>query len=351
MPLQQKYDKLRTAMCKQYGETKGNKLFTAYCKKNSISPESKAYIFVSNEFKSTDGEQIEGYISTGDKDLVNDIVTPNCMVDMLKQLQDRNIKLDIEHESFIGDGVERELNKTIIPIGRITDTALDSKGIKIKCALNKFHSRFSEVKNSIKEKFLDAFSIAYVPTKVSYRNEADGSRTRLLEKVNLLNVAFTGNPANPNASFTNVALKSLKDNVIFDDNMSESEINELIGGIDMTEEKKVDEQPKVEEKPEVKPEAKPVEVLEEKSIENVEAKALAEKISALTNSVTELKAIAEKAKADGEVKEQLKSLSEKIGEFDKILSQPQFKSRVEQLDEARKATEETKSKGPIDQIR
>ena len=119
----------------------------------------------------------------------------------------------------------------------------------------------------------------------------------------------------------------------------------------MTEEKKVDEQPKVEEKPEVKPEAKPVEVLEEKSIENVEAKALAEKISALTNSVTELKAIAEKAKADGEVKEQLKSLSEKIGEFDKILSQPQFKSRVEQLDEARKATEETKSKGPIDQIR
>ena len=345
MPLQKKYDKLRTKMCKQYGETKGNKLFTAYCKKNNISPESKAYIFVSNEFKSIDGEQIEGYISTGDKDLVNDIVTPNCMVDMLKQLQDRNIKLDIEHESFTGDGVELELNKTIIPIGRITDTALDSKGIKIKCALNKFHSRFNEVKNSIKEKFLDAFSIAYVPTRVSYKTDTDGSKTRLLEKVNLLNVAFTGNPANPNASFTNVALKSLQDNVIFDENISESEINELIGGIKMVEEEK-----KEEEQPNVEPEEKPEEVPEEKSTENVEAKALAEKISALTNSVTELKAIAEKAKADGEVKEQLKSLSEKIGEFDKILSQPQFKSRVEQLDEARKATEETKSKGPLDQL-
>jgi len=362
MPLKPKYAKMREAMRKKYGKEKGDKVFWAYCNKNDVNPDQKAYVFVSEELKAN-GEELEGYISTGDKDLVNDVVTPNCMMDMLNQLQDRSIKLDVEHESFRGRQEEKELNKTLIPVGKIIDASLDRKGIKVKCELNKHHSRFEEVKNSIKDKFLDAFSIAYVPTKFSHKAK-EGETTRLLEKVNLLNVAFTGNPVNPYASFTNVALKSLEDGVEFSEDISESEINELIGGIDMAEkeEKKDEEQPqeKPEEKPEqpteeTKPEEAPKEEpkQEEKPAEaNVEAKALSDKISALSERIAELKSVYEKDKEESEAKEQLKALTEKVEELDKVLSKPQFKARVEQLDEARAATveEKSKAKGPLDQI-
>ena len=64
------------------------------------------------------GEQkvfLEGYLSTNDCDLVNDIVTKNCMESMKNQILDRNIKLDIEHEAFRGGSLEeKEINKTSV---------------------------------------------------------------------------------------------------------------------------------------------------------------------------------------------------------------------------------------------
>ena len=54
---------------------------------------------------------VEGYISTSDLDLVNDIVTKNCIVDMGEQMRERVLKLDVEHESFKGDMLhEAQLN-------------------------------------------------------------------------------------------------------------------------------------------------------------------------------------------------------------------------------------------------
>jgi len=50
---------------------------------------------------------ITGYISTTDLDRVNDIVTPNCLSDMLSQLKGKNIKLDIEHEVLKGNKVRK----------------------------------------------------------------------------------------------------------------------------------------------------------------------------------------------------------------------------------------------------
>ena len=51
------------------------------------------------EVEIKEGEvMLDGFISTSDKDLVNDIVTDNCLKSMLTQIRERNIKLDLEHE-------------------------------------------------------------------------------------------------------------------------------------------------------------------------------------------------------------------------------------------------------------
>jgi flagellar biosynthesis GTPase FlhF len=153
---------------------------------------------------------VEGYVSTSDLDLVNDVVTKSCILDMAEQMKERTIKLDIEHESFRGNNdVEVEINKTIIPAAKIDDFLVDKKGLKIRGMLNRHIPRFEEVKGSIEDGFLDAFSIAYIPTETKPETR-NGQEVRLLNKVNLLNVAFTGNPVNTHSAMTNVFAKSLQ---------------------------------------------------------------------------------------------------------------------------------------------
>ncbi len=174
--------------------------------------ESPSFIFSSGPIEvKSDGENIfvEGYVATDDLDLVNDIVTKGCMLDMAEQMAHRTIKLDFEHESMRGDNdLDRQLNKTINPVAKIEDFSMDKKGLKIKAKLNQHTPRFNEIKNSIEEGFLDAFSIAYIPTetKDEFRN---GQEIRLLDKVNLLNIAFTGTAINPQATIEKVFMKSL----------------------------------------------------------------------------------------------------------------------------------------------
>ena len=153
---------------------------------------------------------VEGHISTSDLDLVNDIVTKDCIMDMAEQMKERTIKLDVEHESFKGNtDLEREINKTIIPAAKIDDFLVDKKGLKVRAMLNRHIGRFNEVKDSIKDGFLDAFSIAFIPLK-STTQIREGSEVRMLDKINLLNVAFTGNPVNTHSTMTNVFAKSLE---------------------------------------------------------------------------------------------------------------------------------------------
>jgi len=159
--------------------------------------ENPQFIFTSEPIELKEEDKnffVEGYVSTSDLDLVNDIVTQNCILDMANQMKSRSIKLDVEHESFRGlTDVEREINKTIIPVAKVDDFLVDKKGLKIRGILNKHSKRFDEVKGSIKDGFLDAFSIAYVPTQTKLENK-NGSDVRLLDKINLLNIAFSGNP-------------------------------------------------------------------------------------------------------------------------------------------------------------
>jgi len=176
-------------------------------------------------FKTLEGKEgkeffIEGYISTGDIDLVNDIVTKACLDDMTNQFDDRVIKLDFEHEAFRGkDDFESQLNKTKIPLGKSIKTVRDEKGVKVTWKMNPTWNKFDEKGNvtmtfkdiwkNVEEGYYDAYSIAYIPLSTAQQN-VKGVDARLLDKVNLFNVALTGNAINPNASMTNIMAKSLE---------------------------------------------------------------------------------------------------------------------------------------------
>lgn len=175
-------------------------------------------------FKAVEGKDgkdyfVEGYISSGNLDLVNDIVTKDCMTDMMEQFDGRTIKLDFEHEAFRGKTkLEGDLNKTKVPLGKAIDRSLDNKGLKVKWQLNPTWKKFDEKGNvtmtfkdiwsNIEGEYYDAFSIAYIPQKTGTK-DVDGTEARLLDKLGLLNVALTGNPIDTGANMTAVMAKSL----------------------------------------------------------------------------------------------------------------------------------------------
>ena len=163
------------------------------------------------------GEQkvfLEGFLSTNDLDLVNDIVTKNCLESIQRQLIDRNIKLDVEHEAFRGKSFEeREINKTRIPAGRFIDAAVESLGkgrwgLRVKSMLNRYHPRYNEIKGNVMDRMLDGYSIAYIATKAR-KETVNGKSVRFLDDISLLNAALTGNPINTEALNREIFMKSV----------------------------------------------------------------------------------------------------------------------------------------------
>jgi len=390
MPLKLKYQKVMDAMVKKYGAKKGKQVFRAWANKKGVGEkvDMKAYFVRTDTFdlKALDSDIVEGYFTTGDADIYNDIVTPECMVGMLKQLNERPFTSDIEHQTFSEENETGDASKSsIIPEAKVVSAALDAKGIKVKTQLNKDHTKYTEIKNSLKNGFLNAFSFAYVPVKWATKS-IEGVKHRLLQQVELLNLTFTGVPVNPKASFTNVALKAISD--VGDtgdelDGIKDDEVDALasaIAGIDLkTILKKAGEKPVAEKDggkimteeektealaEEVKEEASEAkEGAEEKAPEEVKKEA-EEEAPAEEAKVEEGKPEAEvpkeepvvEAKALSEIKEQLKSIQLKQEEFNKVLSSPQFKARSEEMKaELAKKDEEVKSealakKGPLDII-
>lgn len=309
---------------------------------------------------------VEGYISTSDLDLVNDIVTKSCLLDMAEQMKSRTIKLDIEHESFRGKSeVDLEINKTIIPAAKIDDFVVDKKGLKVRAMLNKHIQRFEEIKGSIKEGFLDAFSIAYIPVKSIMENR-NGQEIRRLEKLNLLNVAFTGNPVNTEAKMVNVFAKSLefleeqekarsieeRRTAGRNESLREAEAEDEEGNEDEKKKKKekkdhIHESDKLntrevkkmseEEKTAMK-EENPSEKAKEKPKEDEEDEMMMKK-----------KKNSQKSEEFSEIKSELESVKNELMEVKAALNKPVLKSRVEQQDKSQNFVE-SKSLNPLDMI-
>lgn len=288
--------------------------------------DQKSYLFFTDnigyeivEIKGSKKYYVTGYISTKDKDILNDIVTDEALEGMLNQLSTKNIKLDVEHEAW------REENPTIIPIGRIIEAKRDEKGIFVKAELNKANNRFNEVWNSIKEGFLDAFSIAY-KTISSIHQTINGEKVRMLNKLDLLNVAITGNPVNPEAKMVNVFTKSLHEmeensKMVEEIKLKDSEVKE-----EKTVEEKTEETPEEETEEELP--AK--EELEEKEEDKIEEKS-------------------QLMKTNKEMKEKLEKLEAEVKGLKLKLEKPIMKSKPKSLDEA-ELKSKMEVKNPLDSI-
>lgn len=258
---------------------------------------------------------VKGHIDSSDLDLVNDIVTKDCMKDLESQLKSRNIKLDFDHETLrkgMGETeLDERLNLTKVPLGKALSQRLDDKGNFVEFELNpnwkKFNSKgdvvmtFNELWDNVKSGYYDAFSIAYIPLETDYRQMGE-KKARLLNKVNLVNVALTGNPINPMATISSVMAKSLE----FlknreDDTMNEKEMNELKSKHSELEkqnselksqvEKLTNEKSKLEEEKEDENEKKS----EEKSVEQKAVAELKSEVVDLKSKVEEINKVLEKA--------------------------------------------------------
>ena len=278
----------------------------------------KQFIFYSKgiELKSYVDEEtkqekfyIKGHIDSSDLDLVDDIVTKGCMEDISSQFKSRNIKLDLDHETLKDEYNDdySKLSLTKVPLGKAISESLDDKGNVVEFELNpnwkKFDSKgnivmtFAEVVDNIKNGFYDAFSIAYVPIKTMYK-EMVNKKARLLDKVNLINVALTGNPINPSATITQVMAKSLeylKDNE--DNKMDKKSEDQKIETPEVQEEVKVEVAPEVAEAP------------NEAEQKSIDSKSIAELKSIVDLQVAEIKSN----------KAEIKSMKDELAKINEIL--------------------------------
>ena len=346
MPLSEKFQKILADMIEKYGKEKGEQVFYAWLNKEGLSKEAegKSRYFFETPFliETKDGKVIgtRGILIDSFKDLVNDICTRECLADMVEQLKERPFTVDIEHESFAGaTGVEKQLNRGIIPVSKIKEAKLVQEGnnykVEIVDELNTASNRYQEVSESIKNGFLNAYSIAYVPDRFSYKIGPDGDKIRLLDKVDLLNITYTGSPVNQRATMKQIFLNSLTDERIkeiagrigikgddmdseMDDCMkksmadghSEAEAKEMCSKSLKKEEQKGGVKMAEETKPETKAETK----IEEKEV--------------MLKNYEELKAKVELGLKSLETIEEMKA---KIAELEKVLNQPQFKAKTEEM--------------------
>lgn len=255
---------------------------------------------------------VTGYVATSEVDLYNDIITPAAMKSMLRQITEKTITLDYEHEAFRDDN-------TILPVGKIVEAKVDDRGLWIKAQLNSHSPKYKALWGSIKDGFLDSFSIAFKPLRTVEKAMGD-TTVRLIDDLILLNVALTSTPVNEGAKMTGYTMKSIMLKAIKDTQeekvlVSKSLITLLTKSMEeknMEEEKKESENVESSEAEvkEVKEEAKEAEApVEEKAEEESkeEAKPEEPKVEEKSNTekvVAELKALVEKQASE------LKSMKE-----------------------------------------
>lgn len=259
---------------------------------------------------------VTGYISTSEQDLYDDIITEEALKSMMEQIQNSTITIDYEHEAFRDDS-------SILPVGKIIEAKVDDRGLWVKCKLNKFSPKFKALWGSIKEEFVNAFSIAFKPLEIVEKMVGD-VKVRMIKSLKLLNVAFTGAPINEGArvdgwDMKSIMLKAINDTIEEQVLVSKRLLTKLMEEKSMEPENKPEDAVKpegeaveapaeapaeastepVEEKAEPEPEVEaPAE--SEADEDPVEAKALAE----LTKNVDKL------AKENAELKSDLKTLKE-----------------------------------------
>lgn len=343
-----KYDKeTASKICGAIKQKVEGKDFTFDDFSESIIVQSDSF-----EFKSEDGNHyVDFYLTTDDIDAVNDIVTKDCQDDMVKQLvgQEIQIKMGIEHDVIIKGDKRLVPHAKIIEAKRINEEGKSK--IKATAMMNKFHPDFNSVWGSIQNGFLDATSIEYKPIDYSFKNIA-GKTIRMLNKLILGGVTFTGRAINKAAKITDFYVKSQEVYDTFED--IKREVEECNGTCeiksdDMENCKACNGTGKIKKEiiksevkimsEEVKEEIKTEQKIEVKS-EEVETKS-EEMVTVSKKEYDELKSFVEEKKAkehDMKLAEEIKSMiKEALKEI-----QPEVKSLTEQKDKFEEKSEDKK---------
>ena len=242
---------------------------------------------------------VTGYISVPEIDIQNDLVTPEAMESMLRQINESTITLDYDHE------VWRD-SSSILPVGKIVDAKIDSNGLWVKAELNTSSPKFNNLWGSIKGGFIKAFSIAFKPLKTVIRTVGSDKRVRLIQDLILLNVALTGAPVNKDALMTDFGMKSVMLKAIQDMEVKTMENKE---------EKKAEEDKKLKEEEMTKAEKKAEEDKQAADKEETKAEEDVEETKKKAGNGVE-----NKSNSNAEILAQLKSMNEKINKQDELLN-------------------------------
>lgn len=135
----------------------------------------------------SDGEKnvyVEGYASAAIKDLDGEVITKEALEIAARELtQEPYNKVFLNHKY------------TDIPIGKIVEAEVRDNKLWVKVMLNRAHPQFETIYRSLKDGFLDAFSIGF---KVLERERDRIKRLKILE------ISLVGVPANPEATVEEV---------------------------------------------------------------------------------------------------------------------------------------------------
>jgi hypothetical protein len=174
-------------------------------------------------------EYVTGFLATTHEDKGNDQFTEQALRGMAEDINDdtvdavfNDVDMDALREAQVGNldhnnnpaspfGDTRTVPAFKIQKAEVRSMEDGEKGLHVKAMLNSdgmMSETVSAVKNSIKDNFLNAFSVEFIPEKV--RQKVSGDKVvRVIQKAAAKGAALTGRPMNPMAQMTNAQLKSL----------------------------------------------------------------------------------------------------------------------------------------------
>lgn len=178
-------------------------------------------------------DYIEGFLATTHLDKGNDIFTEEALKMMAKDITQAQETVDAVFNDVDTEALKEATtgnldhnnnpaapfgDTRIVPAFKVVDAQVrdvpgdtDEKGLWIKAVLNSdgmLPATVSAIKNSIRDGFLDAFSIEFIPEKVK-QVRRDKRVVRIIEAAKAKGAALTGRPMNPAAQLTDSLLKSM----------------------------------------------------------------------------------------------------------------------------------------------
>lgn len=263
-----------------------------------------------------DGDYIEGFVSTPELDLGNDIV--QCQKEIVEQLTSNSLanKLSYRHD-WLADGKDP---KTVLeqypPLGKcihaeIREHTQFKEAAWARYKLNKNYPNYEKVKEEIKQGFADGFSIEYKAIS-TISKQLGNVVARVINAIKIIGVGLAARPMNPSSVLTGFMLKEYE---YVGDGIVDTQSNKLA----------------------VEKEEKEVDLMDEELKKELEAKELA--IKKYEDEKKEMTAKLEALQKEVSIKSSFEAELKEIKAKEKVLAE---KGDIEKKEEAEKVAAETK---------